>query len=54
MKYLERFFPPLSVLVGCLNVLGRLMEGFDCQTHFVVESVFALVVREHKLISLGK
>lgn len=31
------------------------MEGFDCQTHFIVESVIASVIGVgHKLISLDK
>lgn len=31
------------------------MEGFDCQTHFIIESVLVSVIEvEHKLIPLGK
>lgn len=54
MNDLKRFLSPFSVFIGSLTVSGKLVEGFDCQTHCIVESGCASVVGVgHRLISLG-
>lgn len=44
MNYLESFFSLLynDWLFQCIR---QIVEGFDCQIHFIVESVFASVVK---------
>lgn len=44
MNYLERLFSLLcnDWLFQCIR---QIVDGFDCQIHFLVESVFASVVK---------
>lgn len=45
MNYLERFFFPLLYNDWLFQCIRQIVEGFDCQIHFIVESVFASVAK---------